>query len=125
MYLVLQRAVLSLSLLSDDDQVQVVVAGAVAGQAVHVHHVRKQVQPTPEQSTGGRGSLIRTASHTLRDLIKILIYCVGFMLALDLIWPYLIFISKPASSPLNSMGVLIFPTHMRKRKTVSQNTLIW
>jgi len=46
-YLVLQGAVLALGLFADDDQVQVVVAGAVARQAVHMHHVSKQVQLTP------------------------------------------------------------------------------
>lgn len=46
-YLVLQRAVLPLRLLPDDHQVQVVVAGAVAWQAAHVHHVGEQVQLTP------------------------------------------------------------------------------
>ena len=38
-YLVFQRAVLPLRLLTDDDQVQVVVARVVAWQAVHMHHV--------------------------------------------------------------------------------------
>lgn len=46
-YLVLQRAVLALRLLTDDDQVQVVVAGAVARQAVYMNHISKQVQFAP------------------------------------------------------------------------------
>lgn len=43
----LQRAVLPLRLLPNDNQVQVVVASAVALQAVHVHHISKEVQFTP------------------------------------------------------------------------------
>lgn len=46
-YLVLQRAVLSLSLLPNDDKVQIVVASAVAWQAVHMNHISKQVQFAP------------------------------------------------------------------------------
>lgn len=46
-YLMLQGAVLPLRLLTNDDQVQVVVAGAVTRQAVHMNHVSKQVQFTP------------------------------------------------------------------------------
>ena len=46
-YLMLQGAVLPLSLFTDDDQVQVVVASAVARKAVHMNHISKQVQFTP------------------------------------------------------------------------------
>lgn len=46
-YLVLKGAVLPLGLFADDDQVQVVVASAVARQAVHMNHISKQVQFTP------------------------------------------------------------------------------
>lgn len=42
-----QRAVLSLSLFTDDDKVQIVVPSAVAWKAVHVDHISKQVQFTP------------------------------------------------------------------------------
>ena len=42
----LQGAVLPLGLFTDDDQVQVVVASAVAWQAVYMNHVGKQVQFT-------------------------------------------------------------------------------
>lgn len=45
-YLVLQGAVLPLSLLADDDEVQVVVACVVTRQAIHMNHVSKQVQFT-------------------------------------------------------------------------------
>ncbi len=47
LYLVLQGAVLSFGLFADDDQIQVVVASAVARQAVDVDHISKQVQFTP------------------------------------------------------------------------------
>lgn len=47
----LQGAVLPLSLFADDDQVQVVVASAVAWQAVHMNHISKQVQFTPGEKT--------------------------------------------------------------------------
>lgn len=65
MYLVLQRAVLSLGLLSDNDQVQVVVAGAIARQAVHVNHIGKQVQSTPEESFINEISQPASHTHTL------------------------------------------------------------
>lgn len=52
MYLVLQGAVLPFGLFADDDQVQVVVASAVAWQAVHMNHIGKQVQFTPLEQTG-------------------------------------------------------------------------
>lgn len=51
-YLMLQGAVLALRLFPDDDQVQVVVASAVARQAVHMNHISKQVQFTPEEWMG-------------------------------------------------------------------------
>lgn len=43
----LQGAVLSFSLFADYDEVQVIVASAVARQAVHMNHIRKKVQFTP------------------------------------------------------------------------------
>lgn len=43
LYLVLQGAVLPFSLFADNDEVQVVVASAVAGQAVHMNHICKKV----------------------------------------------------------------------------------
>lgn len=50
-YLMLQRAVLPLSLFTDDDKVQIVVASAVARQTVHMNHISKQVQFTPGEWT--------------------------------------------------------------------------
>lgn len=47
----LQGAVLPFSLLTDDDQVQVVMASAVALQAVDMDHVSKEVQFTPVEWT--------------------------------------------------------------------------
>jgi len=43
----LQRAVFSLCLLPNDDQIQVIMAGAVTWQAVHMNHIGKQVQLSP------------------------------------------------------------------------------
>lgn len=54
-YLVLQGAVLPLGLFTNDDQVQVVVASAVARQAVHMNHISKQVQFTPGEWIGRDG----------------------------------------------------------------------
>lgn len=51
-YLVLQGTVLALRLFADDDQVQVVVACTVARQAVHMNHISKQVQFTPDEWIG-------------------------------------------------------------------------
>lgn len=48
-YLMFQRAVLPLCLLPNDNQVQVVVASAVALQAIYMHHISKEVQFTPEE----------------------------------------------------------------------------
>ncbi len=45
----LQRAVFSLRLLPYDDQIQVIVAGAVSRQTVHMNHIGKQVQLSPVQ----------------------------------------------------------------------------
>lgn len=47
----LQGAVLPLGLLTNDDEVQVVMASAVAGQAVHMDHVSKEVQCAPGKTT--------------------------------------------------------------------------
>jgi len=57
-YLVFQGAVLALGLLADDDQVQIVVASAVARQAVHMDHISKQVQFTPGEWVGKRSLLL-------------------------------------------------------------------
>lgn len=43
LYLVLQGAVLPFGLFPDNDEVQVVVACAVAGQTVHMNHICKEV----------------------------------------------------------------------------------
>lgn len=43
LYLMLQGTVLSFSLFTDYDEVQIVVASAVAWQAVHMNHIRKKV----------------------------------------------------------------------------------
>lgn len=43
LYLMLQGAVLPFSLFTDYDQVQVIVASAVAWQTVHVNHICKKV----------------------------------------------------------------------------------
>lgn len=43
----LQRAIFSLCLLTDDDQIQVIVSGAVTWQAVYMNHIGKQVQLSP------------------------------------------------------------------------------
>lgn len=43
LYLMLQGAVLSFSLFADYDEIQVIVASAVARQAVHMNHIRKKV----------------------------------------------------------------------------------
>ena len=51
-YLVFQGAVLPLSLFTDDDQVQVVVASAVARKAVHMNHISEEVQFTPGEWIG-------------------------------------------------------------------------
>ena len=51
----LQGAVLPLRLLTDNNQVQVVVARVVAWQAVYMHNVGEQVQFTP--GSGQRGEL--------------------------------------------------------------------
>lgn len=54
-YFMLQGAVLPLGLFADNDEVQVVVASAVAWQAVHMNHISKQVQFTPGESTEKEG----------------------------------------------------------------------
>lgn len=61
LYLMLQGAVLPLSLFTDDDKVQVVVASAVSRQAVHMNHVSKQIQFT----SGGQKDIIllKTKRH--------------------------------------------------------------
>lgn len=43
LYLMLQGTVLSFSLFTDYDEVQIIVASAVAWQAVHMNHIRKKV----------------------------------------------------------------------------------
>lgn len=70
-HLVLQGAVLALSLLADDDEVQVVVASVVARQAVHMNHVSKQVQFTPGEI---KMSLFYDMFYFMKDLINIIIF---------------------------------------------------
>ena len=61
----LQGAVLPLSLFADNDEVQVVVASAVAWQAVNMNHISKQVQFTSEDSTEKEGYLSKKkTTHT-------------------------------------------------------------
>lgn len=98
-YLVLQGAVFPLCLFADDDQVQVVVASAVARQAVDVNHVSKQVQFTPGEWTGRYGFLKKKKRNTKCSHTN----------AQPTLCSYLSLISYEASSPLNSMGVWIFP----------------
>lgn len=95
-YLVLQGAVLPLGLFANDDQVQVVVASAVARQAVHMNHISKQVQFTPGEWIGRDGLFKKEKKkpHTKYT---------------NIFWFYLSLISYEASSPLNSMGVWILP----------------
>lgn len=97
-YLMLQGAVLALCLFADDDQVQVVVASVVARQAVHMNHISKQVQFTPEDWEA-RYSYIKKEKNTNMQIHN---WCLFFFFYLNLI-------SYEASSPLNSMGVWIFP----------------
>lgn len=91
----LQGAVLPLSLFTDDDKVQVVVASAVSWQAVHMNHVSKQIQFTSGESKG--------YNIILKKTLKTDTKCT------QVLWFYLSFISYEASSPLNSIGVWILP----------------
>ena len=91
-YLMLQRAVLSFCLFTDDDQVQVVVARAVTRQAIHMYHVCKKVQFTPKNNTGC--GLVkeekRTHFHQEKPVVVTLAlpqsHFIGGQLSLELHW---------------------------------------